>query len=703
MTLRTDYVASRGYEERVYAGVLGKIIGVYLGRPFEQWSNERIEREIGDVNYYVHEKLNTPLIVTDDDITGTFTFVRAFAENGYSEELTAKSIGDWWLNTIIENRTILWWGGMGMSTEHTAYLRLKQGIDAPESGSIALNGAAVAEEIGAQIFIDGWGMISPGDPERAADLARRAASVSHDGEAIYGAQVIAAMEALAFVEPDLDTLLDAAVSLIPQGSLIAELIGNMRAWARNHGDDWRATLRKIHEVYPYSRFNTNCPMVSNHAVVLLGLLHGNDDFQRSLMITNTAGYDTDCNSANVGCLLGIKNGLRSIDVGADWRGPVADRIYLPTADGGRGISDALREAYELINMARISAGLDPAAPKGGARYHFSLPGSVQGFQAEETAQTRGTGRALNAGGRLALRLDRVTRGRPARVSTATFVPPDTLTMTGYDLVASPTLYSGQTITADVSAAVVEGPVNCGLYVGVYNDTDTVTIHRAEPSRMMPGQSATLTWVVPDTEGQPVAVVGIEATADQPVSGDILIDRLTWDGTPAICLKRPSGGSVWRKAWVNAADNFETNWVDEGATYRLIQNSGIGIVSQGEAAWTDYSVSTEVLAHLAEGIGLLACVRGLRRYVALLLDQDRKVRLVEQYDGDRRILAEIDAEWRVGERYDLSLTVAGNRVSARFGTAVAEAALPPGRARGAVGMLVNYGHAGFCPIEVRPAS
>ena len=23
------------YEERVYAGVLGKIIGVYLGRPFE--------------------------------------------------------------------------------------------------------------------------------------------------------------------------------------------------------------------------------------------------------------------------------------------------------------------------------------------------------------------------------------------------------------------------------------------------------------------------------------------------------------------------------------------------------------------------------------------------------------------------------------------------------------------------------------------
>ena len=43
-------------------------------------------------------------------------------------------------------------------------------------------------------------MVVPGEPELAADLAKRAASVSHDGEAIFGAQVIAAMEAQAFVE-----------------------------------------------------------------------------------------------------------------------------------------------------------------------------------------------------------------------------------------------------------------------------------------------------------------------------------------------------------------------------------------------------------------------------------------------------------------------------------------------------------------------
>ncbi len=144
--------------------------------PLRAGRTSSIERELGEINYYVHERLNAPLIVTDDDISGTFTFVRALAENGNDPNLTAAQIGDWWLNTIIEGRTILWWGGLGMSTEHTAYLRLKSGLQAPDSGSIATNGAIVAEQIGAQIFIDGWGMVCPGDPEKAADFARRAAS-----------------------------------------------------------------------------------------------------------------------------------------------------------------------------------------------------------------------------------------------------------------------------------------------------------------------------------------------------------------------------------------------------------------------------------------------------------------------------------------------------------------------------------------------
>ncbi len=107
--------------------MLGKIIGVYLGRPFEGWSHKRIVEELGEVDDYVHERFNVPLVVADDDISGTFTFLRALEDRHDDPGLTPAQIGESWLNYLIEDRTILWWGGLGTSTEHTAYLRLKGG------------------------------------------------------------------------------------------------------------------------------------------------------------------------------------------------------------------------------------------------------------------------------------------------------------------------------------------------------------------------------------------------------------------------------------------------------------------------------------------------------------------------------------------------------------------------------------------------
>ena len=45
------------FEKKVYAGVLGKIIGVYLGRPFEGWPYDKIMKELGPIYYYVNDKL----------------------------------------------------------------------------------------------------------------------------------------------------------------------------------------------------------------------------------------------------------------------------------------------------------------------------------------------------------------------------------------------------------------------------------------------------------------------------------------------------------------------------------------------------------------------------------------------------------------------------------------------------------------------
>ena len=231
------------YQQKVYAGVLGKIIGVYLGRPFEQWSHELIMERLGQIEYYVNEKLDKPLIVPDDDITGTFCFLRALSDYPDGFEITPKQIGQTWLNYIIERETILWWGGVGNSTEHTAFVNLKNGVSAPDSGSIKLNGKVIAEQIGAQIFIDGWAMVCPGDPEKAATLAGRAASVSHDGEAIYGAQMIAALESQAFTETNTGVLLEIGKRYIPNTSMIYRLVNDIQDWHVNE-PSWKKTRQK---------------------------------------------------------------------------------------------------------------------------------------------------------------------------------------------------------------------------------------------------------------------------------------------------------------------------------------------------------------------------------------------------------------------------------------------------------------------------
>jgi len=657
----TAIVSSKDYVERVYAGILGKIIGVYLGRPFEGWSYERIMAELGEITYYVNDRLKQPLVVTDDDISGTFTFLRALADYSYPRDLSPEQIGQTWLNYLIEGKAVLWWGGLGNSTEHTAYLRLQQGIAAPRSGSIELNSKGVAEQIGAQIFIDGWAMVSPGDPAFAADLARRAASVSHDGEAVYAAQVLAAMEAQAFVESDIQALLDLGLSYIPRQSVIYRLIQDIRAWHAKE-PDWHRARREIETHYGYHLYGGNCHIVPNHALIILALLYGEDDFQRSLQIANTSGWDTDCNSANVGCLLGIKNGLAAFTGSMDWRGPVRDRLYLPTADGGRSISDAVTETYHVVNTARALANMEPLAPKDGARFHFEMPGSLQGFSLQEE---RGGARLENVEGHsrtgtrcLAIYL---SADHCAHLETDTFIPPTMDLPQHYMMLASPTLYPGQVVKVGLIAAQQNTqPVTCQLYLRYYEPDDTVTTLDGPAITLNPDDFHELCWRVPATNGAPIAAIGVALDTQHASEHTIYLDYLTWDGTPDLVLRRPpTGGKMWRNAWVNGVDVAEP-WYEED--YRVVQNHGRGLLIHGAREWTNYRVSTTILPHLLTKAGLGAYVQGMRRYYALFLCNDGHIRLVKALDGDH-VLAERPFTWEQGNAYAFSLQVVGTRIQA----------------------------------------
>jgi ADP-ribosylglycohydrolase len=663
-------VIIENYEEQVYAGVLGKVIGVYMGRPFEGWPKEKLVARWGLVDRYVHEEQRVPLVVSDDDITGTFTFVRILQDSGLYAKTPVERFGDNWLNYIVPNKSILWWGGMGVSTEHTAFIRLVNGVKAPFSGCAKRNGQTVAEQIGAQIFIDAFGLVAPGKPALAADLARKAASVSHDGEAVHGAVVVAAMVSAAFVEKDMERLLDAGVEQIPSDSLIAQVHRDVREWCAKDRD-WEKTWARIDKTYGYHIYGGNCHIIPNHAIMVMAWCYAPDDFQMSQAIINTAGWDTDCNAANVGSVMGVKVGLDGINAQYDFQGPFADRLVLPTAEGTRSVSDCLTEALHIAAAGRSVMGWDAVpAPKEGALFHFSLPGALHGFMSEDTAfQTRGGAVVSNVSdgehGRVMLveAVD-LCRGKPARVSTP--VMPE-YGKGGYGAMGTSRLYPGMTIEAQLRSVSLTGPASARLFVRTYDQecrNATVLLYGTEQP-LSANATMALSLTVPDTSGLPVCGLGIELNGVDHSSASLLLDRVVLGGAPRFSIEGmlPSLEDGTRPGWINDVDNFSgfvMNYRFPGLQ-GIGRNQGRGHFVTGTTDWSDYSFESELVIHCADGAGIMVRYQGLRRYLALVKTQDEILLVRRCYE--ETVLARAPLTWDVDTLHTLMLTARGPSIVA----------------------------------------
>tara|TARA_B100001175_G_scaffold304726_1_gene301039 strand:- start:1102 stop:3267 length:2166 start_codon:yes stop_codon:yes gene_type:complete len=678
---------NKEYQEKVYSGVLGKIIGVYLGRPFEGWWYDRIIKELGHINYYVNDKLNMPIQITDDDLTGTFRFINALKDFNFDKNISSKQIGQTWLNYCLENQAVLWWGGKGTSSEDTAYQNLKQGINAPDSGSIKTNGKIVAEQIGAQIFIDGWGLVSPGDPDQAADFAKKAGSVSHDGESVYAAQVVAAMEAMAFIEKDTKKIIEHCKRYIPKDSTIFKLISDIQDWSSGNLD-WEQAREKIDDIYGYEKFIGGVHIVPNHALIILALLFGDDNFQKSLMIVNTSGWDTDCNSGNVGCFLGIKNGLKSIKDGPDYISPVNDTIYLPTSNGAETMTDALRESQNIVNITRRINGLENNLIKDNARYNFEMPDSTQAWKVNKLNDNNLNTRIANVAyeskiGQRALEIDfsNLSIGHSSVVYVDTFFPDWFTELKGvqrqkffhYDFVGCPIVYTGQKIKTEIISKS-KNNIKVTLFIKYWGEEDKLKQIDAEQYELSNNEVKSIEWTVPDTFSNPIGQIGFVISSDTNTSGKLLINYLDIEGTPKTTFKRPEHienaakngyffnqefyGQLWKRAWVNDIDKWQYRWME---SFKIINGVGRGHILQGSSSWKDYSVSSKVNFPLASAGGLIIRSQGVKRYYSLELTSKNKLQINKMF-YELETLKEVDFNFEFYKDYELRFVVKGNKLS-----------------------------------------
>lgn len=657
------------YLEKVYSGILGKLIGVYLGRPFEGWTFEKIINKLGPINYYVNKKFKVPLVVTDDDISGTFTFVRAVEDSIKLKKITSKDIANTWLNYIIENRTIFWWGGNGISTEHTAWLNLKNGIPPPQSGSIKKNGKIIAEQIGAQIFIDAWALVSPGNPSLAAELAKKASRVSHDGEAVYAAQLWAAMESEAFVSDDVDHLINTGLSVIPKNSMIFNLVQKINFWHKKN-KDWYKVRKLIYQNFGYDKFPGNCHIIPNHAIMIMSLLYSRKNFHLGQKIVNTSGWDTDCNAGNLGCLQGIMSGLEGINSGPDWRTPISDSMIISSADGGYSINDAVRMTYYIANLGKkISGEKSYTIPKNKSKFHFTLPGSTQGFKISKDTDANCSVSLKNINFKpsraLELSFTKLSKNKNIIISTPTFINTDVLKMRTYDLMATPLIYPGQKLKLKIFSG---NNNNCNLDIFLrikyYGDNNKVLNKDSNKFLLRRGSSTLLKWSIPECNLQPISEICIVAKSKKNKGkGKIIIDYLTWDGSPNLILKRPKISSdFWHRAWINGADNFLK---DSKYSYTIAQNSGLGLISYGNRDWKNYKVISTIIPHLGKYFGLIARFQGMRRFYAVRLNYVQQIiEIIRVFDDEISILKSVKLNFNLGENITINFEVSNNNISAK---------------------------------------
>jgi len=366
------------------------------------------------------------------------------------------------------------------------------------------------------------------------------------------------------------------------------------------------------------------------------------------------------------------------------------------------------ETYRLVNAGRALQGQAPVAPKEGARFHFELPGAVQGFAADGEGVTVENVAGHSARGQrsLAVRCRGLGPDRRARVATPTFIPPEAMAMPGYTLLASPTLYPGQTVRAGLLADQGnERPLTCRLFLRAYGTDDRLDSVEGPEVTLAPGARQELAWRIDDTGGAPIAQLGVEVGSDGngTVDGVVYLDYVDWTGAPNVTLGRPPDvgtGIMWRRAWMDGVDRIAPRSPEP---YRIAQNHGTGLISQGTAEWTDYRVDARIFSFLATGAGLAARVGGMRRYYALRLCDDGRARLVKALDGETT-LAETAFPWQLDHPYDLALETVGTRLRAwidgdlLFDVVDAERPLTGG----GVGLVCTEGCMGSEAVRVQPA-
>jgi len=285
--------------DKIRGGWVGKSYGVAFGGPTEfghqgkiiegplELDPEGLEGLPGQDDMYVNMALLKAVVDNGLDATAA-DFAKEFTYGGF-----------------------LLWHANGQGRQN-----LLEGIPPDKSGHPFYN--PHADDIDFQIECDFIGMFCPGLPKAAIEMCDRAGHLMNWGDGVYGGYFVTAMYAAAFIENDVNKIVDMGLQALPKESGYAAIIRDVIKWYKENPTDWVATWQKIEDNYnndmcPWGvgrKFNIQARL--NGAYIAVGLLYGSGDLIKTVDISTRCGQDSDCNPANAGGVIGVMHGLENL-------------------------------------------------------------------------------------------------------------------------------------------------------------------------------------------------------------------------------------------------------------------------------------------------------------------------------------------------------------------------------------------------------
>lgn len=706
--------------ERIYAGWLGKIIGIRLGAPVEGWSYEKIKNIYGEIWDYPVDYLE---FAADDDSNGPIFLIRALEHSQKGEEITAQDVAEALLNYASYEHGFFWWGGYGVSTEHTAYLNLRNGIPAPQSGSIAMNGRTIAEQIGGQIFIDSWGLVSPGNPALAAKLAQTAASVTHDGNGIWGGIFVAVCISLAFEENSMEELLEKALTFIQSDCEYAEVVKKViQFWKNDEKKDWHSCFHYIYENFGYDKYPGDCHIIPNAAIMILSLLYGEDDYTKTVCICNMCGWDTDCNAGNIGTIMGVRKGLEDIPY-KKWRQPINDLLICSGSVGSLNIMDIpygasymAKYAFELAEC-ELPDKWKEIIERHPESCHFEYPGSTHAMRVR--TETYGDAQHLEycinnsdeqayTGERsLKLYACPIRAGQKLYLYQKTYYHKEELHDDRYEPAFSPLIYPGQTLCGNVYVPDKQTEVFAQMYVRDHHSSREIVGDRV---LCRPGIWEHMEFQIPYLEGALLEEAGFlfTMTGNRDIEEfHVFVDDMKYSGAPDYTIDfEKEKKEIWSQMW--SQTHYEITQFTKVKGWTWLENKWLHLTGTdfaetytGSNRFSDYALKV-VLRPIFGGCHYLNVrVQGACYSYAAGFHGKNKLALLKNTNGYQEKVV-LDYSWELGKQYILIVCVKENeiKVSDESGLLISYTDMEQPYLQGAWGFSTQQGsHCSYTDILV----